>query len=189
MVEQFDRLAKYSLDPDNQKMYADKKEQWEKVANKNNVLTNEDTKILYEYISSKSYVVNEKLRNGAKLSYEEKEMVGRLNETLDKMPKYNGNLQRSVYFKFEKDIEKYVKQFEVDKIINTKQFLSTTKGQVYNEDGQVQIYIQNAHNGRDISSVNAQEQEVLYKTNQSFKVLNKVKIDDKYYILLEEYNE
>ena len=35
-----------------------------KVANQNNVLTNEDTKILYENISSKSYVVNEKLRNG-----------------------------------------------------------------------------------------------------------------------------
>ena len=29
MVEQFDRLAKYSLDPDNQKMYAARKEQWE----------------------------------------------------------------------------------------------------------------------------------------------------------------
>lgn len=189
MVEQFDRLAKYSLDPDNQKMYAARKEQWEKAANQKDVLTDEDTKTLYEYISSKSYVINEKLRNGAKLSYEEKKMVGRLNETLDKVPKYNGNLQRSVYFKFEEDIEKYVKQFEVDKIINTKQFLSTTKGQVYNEDGQVQIYIQNAHNGRDISSVNEQEQEVLYKTNQKFRVLNKVKADDKYYILLEEYNE
>lgn len=92
-------------------------------------------------------------------------MVDRLNETLNKMPKYNDNLQRSVYFKFEKVVEKYVKRF-----------LSTTKGQVYNEDGQVQIYIQNAHNGIDISSVNAQEQEVLYKTNQRFKVLNKERL-------------
>lgn len=29
MVEQFDRLSKYSLDPDNQKMYTARKEQWE----------------------------------------------------------------------------------------------------------------------------------------------------------------
>lgn len=29
MVEQFDRLSKYSLDPDNKKMYAARKEQWE----------------------------------------------------------------------------------------------------------------------------------------------------------------
>ena len=46
---------------------------------------------MYEYISSKSYVINEKLRNGAKLSYEEKKMVSGLNETLDKMPKYKCN--------------------------------------------------------------------------------------------------
>ena len=31
-VQQFDRLSKYSLDPDNQKMYAARKEQWEKQA-------------------------------------------------------------------------------------------------------------------------------------------------------------
>lgn len=77
MVEQFDRLSKYSLNPDNQKMYANKKEQWEKVANQNNVLTNEDTKILYENISSKSYVVNEKLRNeGSYLMKKRKWLIG-----------------------------------------------------------------------------------------------------------------
>lgn len=32
MVEQFDRLSKYSLDPDNQKMYAVRKKQWEQQA-------------------------------------------------------------------------------------------------------------------------------------------------------------
>lgn len=31
MAEQFDRLARYSLDPDNQKVYAARKEQWENV--------------------------------------------------------------------------------------------------------------------------------------------------------------
>lgn len=31
MAEQYGRLSEYSLDPDNQKMYADKKEQWEMV--------------------------------------------------------------------------------------------------------------------------------------------------------------
>lgn len=77
MVEQFDRLSKYSLNPDNQKMYANKKEQWEKVANQNNVLTNEDTKILYENISLKSYVVNEKLRNeGSYLMKKRKWLIG-----------------------------------------------------------------------------------------------------------------
>ncbi len=43
MVEQFDRLSKYSLDPDNKKVYAVRKEQWEnEVANgqKNDILNN-----------------------------------------------------------------------------------------------------------------------------------------------------
>lgn len=48
-----------------------------KVANQNNVLTNEDTKILYENISSKSYVVNEKLRNeGSYLMKKRKWWIG-----------------------------------------------------------------------------------------------------------------
>ena len=48
-----------------------------KVANQNNVLTNEDTKILYENISLKSYVVNEKLRNeGSYLMKKRKWLTG-----------------------------------------------------------------------------------------------------------------
>lgn len=43
MAEQFDRLAKYSLDPDNKKVYAARKEQWENVVangQKNDILNN-----------------------------------------------------------------------------------------------------------------------------------------------------
>lgn len=48
-----------------------------KVASQNNVLTNEDTKILYENISLKSYVVNEKLRNeGSYLMKKRKWLIG-----------------------------------------------------------------------------------------------------------------
>ncbi|WP_286169281.1 hypothetical protein [Eubacterium sp. AM46-8] len=32
LVEQFDRLSKYSLDSDNKKMYEVRKEQWENVS-------------------------------------------------------------------------------------------------------------------------------------------------------------
>ena len=48
-----------------------------KVANQNNVLTNEDTKILYENISSKYYVLNEQLRNeGRYLMKKRKWLIG-----------------------------------------------------------------------------------------------------------------
>ena len=65
-------------------------------------------------------------------------------------------------------------------------YISTTKKGVYNPDGQVQIFIQNAQKGVDMSVYNAKEHEVLYARNSTFKVLNKIKKDGKYYILLEE---
>ena len=64
--------------------------------------------------------------------------------------------------------------------------MSTTKSGVYNDDAQVQIYIQNAKKGRDLGKLNDMENEVLYSFMSRFRVLNKVKQDGKYYILLEE---
>lgn len=49
MAEQFDRLAKYSLDPDNQKMYAARNEQWEQQLSGNQEyrpITRGDSKII-----------------------------------------------------------------------------------------------------------------------------------------------
>lgn len=48
------------------------------------------------------------------------------------------------------------------------------------------MYIQNAKKGKDISSLNKGENEVLYERNTLFKVINTVEKDGKYYILMEE---
>lgn len=154
-----------------------------------NKINNTDIKAIYDYISSKSYVVNEKLRTGKKLSDAEKEMVANLNKALEKMPKYQGNLQRSLYFDDNEIVKDFLKQYKVGKTITYKEFLSTTKGDVYNPEGQVQIYIQDAKNGKDISTFNEAEQEVLYKNNSIFNVLNVMKNDGKYHILLGEKEE
>ena len=62
MVEQFDRLSKYSLDSDNKKMYEVRKEQWENVSKEyergyidNNSQRIGTTKIDLDYINSKDY--------------------------------------------------------------------------------------------------------------------------------------
>ena len=57
---------------------------------------------------------------------------------------------------------------------------------MYNEEGQVQIYVQNARNGKDLHEWNDMENEVLYPRNAKFRVVNKAKYDGKFYILLEE---
>ena len=64
--------------------------------------------------------------------------------------------------------------------------MSTTKGAIHNPDGQVQIFIQDAKNGIDISLINKDEQEVLYKNNSEFNVINIVEKDGVHYILLGE---
>lgn len=151
-------------------------------------ITDTDKKAIFDYMGAKSYVVNEKLREGSKLTKSEQEFVNNLDNALDKMPSYEGNLQRSLLFYSYEAMEEFINNHKVDNIVTYDEFLSTTKGETYNPDGQVQIYIQGAKNGKDISSINEKEDEILYKRNSSFKVENVVNQDGKYYILVVENN-
>ena len=74
----------------------------------------------------------------------------------------------------------------VDKEYVPGQYLSTTKNGVYNEEGQVQIYIQGAKKGKDLGRLNDMENEVLYPIDIKFRVVNKAEQGDKFYVLLEE---
>lgn len=149
-------------------------------------LTDKDIKTIHDYMSAKSYVINEKLRTGMPFTDDEKRFVDNLNATLDKMPKYEGNLQRSLYFRTEEDVKEFMKKHQDGSSVTYNEFLSTTKGEIYNPDGQIQIYIQNTKKGRDISVINESEKEVLYERNATFRVINVVKRDGKYYLLMEE---
>jgi hypothetical protein len=53
----------------------------------------------------------------------------------------------------------------------------------------VQIFILDSKNGRDISSLNPKESEVLFGRNSSFIVESVNEQDGKYYILVVEANE
>lgn len=153
-------------------------------------LTDVDIKAINDYLSSKSYIINDKLRNGEAFTDEEKEMVFNLDSALAKMQRYEGNLQRSLEFEFEEDVEVFLSEHAVGNRKTYAEFLSTTKmAGEYNPDGQVQIYIQNAKRGRDISEINENEQEVLYERNTSFVILNRVEQNGKHYILMEEADE
>ena len=57
---------------------------------------------------------------------------------------------------------------------------------MYNEEGQVQIYVQNVRNGIDLRGWNDMEKEVLYPRDAESRVVNKTKYESKFYILLEE---
>lgn len=152
----------------------------------NSILNDDEISAINSYIGFKSYILNDKLRNSIELSEEEKNIIDNLDNALDKLPRYKGNLQRSLYFETENDVTKFINSYKVGETKEYKEFISTTKGGTYNRDGQVQIFIKDAKNGVDISSINEKEQEVLYKRNSIFYTDNIVEQDDKYYILLKE---
>lgn len=186
-AEKYDRLAKYSLDPENKEDYDRKASEWEKRQSMNALTVDQEGAII-RYVSPDAYVLNDKLRRNAisELTNTEKKWMENLDSALRNLPTYEGNLNRSITFLFEEDAQKYFDSFIEGAEYVPRQYLSTTKNGVYNDDAQVQIYIQNAKNGRDLGKLNDMESEVLYPFMSRFRVLNKVKQDGKFYILLEE---
>ena len=158
----------------------------EKTLRKSKKLTNDEEHALKRYISSDSYKINDKLRNEPKLTPDEERFKENLDAALKKMPNYSGNLQRSIDFPNTKSREAFLQGYRIDDTITYKEFISTTKGDIYNPDADVQIYIENSRRGKDISAYNEGEQEVLYSRNSSFKVKHIVLKNGITYILLEE---
>lgn len=145
-----------------------------------------DVRTVQEYMSFQSYVVNEKLREGLLLTEEEKSFTVQLDSTLKKMPRYRGSVTRSLYFRTEEDVREFIKRYAVGSLVVYDEYISTTKGSTYNPDGQVQIYIPRCTKGRDITGLNAMEQEILYERNSAFRVKSIRFRDGKYHIKLEE---
>lgn len=191
-AERFRRMSENSLDPDNKRKYGVKAKEWEekeRVYQKNageDNLSIEEEAALTKYISPDSYILNDKLRRGIDLTENEKGWIMNLDNALDKMPEYEGNLNRSLTFFDDEDAKEFVDTFSEGKKKTFSEYLSTTKEGIYNPDGQVQIYIQNSKKGKELNGLNDMEKEVLYKKNSTFRVISKQEVDGKYYILLEE---
>lgn len=153
----------------------------------NNGLSYDESRALTDYVSSESYIINDKLRRGEELTDLETLFCTNLDSALKKMPTYNGNLSRSLYFYSQEDVDEFLGGLKKQGIITFKEYISTTKGtELYNPDGQVQLYIQNSTKGHDLCDFNQNELEVLYERETKFKVEQIKKFDGIWYILLEE---
>lgn len=196
-ASKFGRLAKYSLDPENQKKYVSKEKEWREVAESLNndiiALSDEELSALYQYKSFESYTINEALRNvkdASELSLMQQEFIKKMDSALAKTPKYEGDLIRTINFSdwpdCAKRTEDFAREFILDTRIKIRQYWSTSKAEGYDDKAGIIIYIRNARNGHDISSVGLDEAEVLYERDQEFLVSNKVFQDGVWHILLEE---
>lgn len=150
------------------------------------ILSLDEQATINRYISSESYKINDKLRRGVELTEEEEQFAKTLESALEKMPKYEGNLNRSLCFMFKSQKEKFLADYKIGAKVQYKAFTSATKSSVYNEDADIQCYIINSKNGYDISQYNKAENEVLYKRNATFVVIEIIDTGEFIKIFLEE---
>lgn len=148
---------------------------------------------LMKYKSSESFVINDLLRTHKepeKLPDREKQFVNRLDSALTKMPRYEGDLVRTVDFSDwpngDEMLEEYAEEFVINDTIIIDQYWSTSKNEAYNKDAKMKIYIIDSKNGRNISAFGLDEKEVLYERKSKFYIASKECIDGVWYILLKE---
>lgn len=142
------------------------------------VLTDDEEYSLKQYVSGKAYIINDKLRNNTPLNDEDEEYIHHLDNALRKMPKYQGNLNRSLLFDYDEDKEQFIKTHQKGNVITYDEYLSATKDAIpYDANGQVQIYVIQSSRGRDISTYNKNELEVLYPRKSSFEILDVITND------------
>ena len=87
----------------------------------------------------------------------------------------------------EEKTEKFVAEFIENKVITVKQYWSISKTEGYNPDANVLIYIQDAANGRDISQIGLDENEVLYERKSKFLVVANIFQDGIFYYRRSRY--
>ena len=150
-------------------------------------LTKDEEGAILRYMSSDSYGLNEALRNGEELSEEDKEWVKNLDNALDKMPYYEGSLQRSLSFFSEEGLNGFLKDHQAGYVVTYPAYTSMTANDTpYDTNAQVQIILLHTSHGKDIRHYNSNEQEVLYKRDKKFKVLYNGVVDNVYVIYMEE---
>ena len=177
-----------SLLPENISSYQNKvNELQNKIESSKIELSDDEQYAINQYIGPESYKINEILRNNLELTKQQEKIINNLDKVLDKMPNYNGIVQRSLMLD-KNQLKIFFKLHQEGNIIKYKAYTSATVGNRYNNFSNVELLIKSI-NGKDIRKYNKEEQEILFKRNTKFKVIRKEKIKDIYYIQMEEINE
>ena len=150
-------------------------------------LTLNQKSAIMRYIGSDSYKINEALRNGINLTQDQKEWVKVLDEALEKIPVYEGQVTRSLSFQLQgkEALEEFLKLYNIGKEIEYPAYTSATIGEIYNPSGEVQLTII-SKTARNITTLNKGEQEILFERGKKFKVLQRIEIKGKHFIQMEE---
>ncbi len=148
-------------------------------------LSYREKQALNQYVSFESYLINEKLRKGLPLSDSEQRLADRLNRALDKMDDYVGNVVRCLDIRDPDELEAFLQEHQKGREVVYRAFTSASTQEGYHPDANIKMYIE-SRTGKDITSFNSSETEVLYKSNQSFVIREMTERQGVFYILAEE---
>jgi len=135
----------------------------------NRALTDDEEGAISSYVSSISYIINGKLRDGEKLSTMEQTITNNLDSALNKLPVYEGAVYRSVSEFGIDNVQEFVDSHIPGKEKSFPEFLSSSIT-VYDESFSIQ-YVIKSKSGRDMRDFNAAESEILFKRNSKFKII------------------
>ena len=150
----------------------------------NRVLTDAEEYAINTYIGPVSYIINDKLRSGEKLSAIEQELVNNLDSALNKLPVYEGTVQRSMFFDSKEKTDLFLRTFLDDKV-PFPAFTSASVGIVYDDSDKVRLIIK-SKTAADMRRYNKNEQEVLFKRGTVFRPTKMELVDGKPFVYLEE---
>ena len=152
-------------------------------------LKEEERNAIHRYVNTYNdnwYIkINKALRGDEQLGQIDEEICKHLDSALDKLPKYNGNLLRTIDIPQE-DLTEFLVKCEVGKAIDFPAYTSTTKSETPQMKGNIHFIILGARNATDLEEFNPTQKEVLYKRGAKFKVINFVNYNEKYSIYLKE---
>lgn len=131
-------------------------------------LTEDELYAIYRYITSDSYILNEKLRKGMSLSEEEDKWEKNLFRALSKIPKYRGIVYRSLSSQMIRDIHGFNKKYSVGKVVVEEAYTSASID-IYDDTMDVQFIIKSKM-GADIRRYNPSESEILFAARSEFFV-------------------
>lgn len=183
--KQYERLALGSLLPENVSNYQNKAKKLKNQVESSKIeLSDEEQYAINQYISPESYVLNEILRDELKLTKKQEITINNLDKALDKFPKYQGNVTRSIMLDKNR-LKEFLESHKTGNNITYKAYTSTTIGNRYNNMSNIELHIK-SKNGRDIRKFNKEEQEILFKRNTEFKIIQVKEINNIHHIYMKE---
>lgn len=145
-------------------------------------LTLSEERAIKTYIGAPSYALNAKLRDSDALTTEEKRTVRALDSAIEKLPKYEGTVQRSLFFETDEEANRFALSL-LDNGLHPA-YTSASTG-VYDENDSIRLIIQ-SKNAADLRGFNRREQEILFPRGTFLRVVDMRIVDGKRTIWLEE---